>query len=73
MSERLDVPVTFDLAKGHYLATVPDLAAPISALSLAVLRKRIEALMLPNDVVITLSLDRTARRERDRRRQQTQS
>jgi hypothetical protein len=40
MSERLDVPVTFDPAKGHYVASVPDLPAPISALSLTVLRAR---------------------------------
>jgi hypothetical protein len=31
------------------------------------LRRRIEALMLPDDPVITLSLGRTARLERDRR------
>jgi hypothetical protein len=43
-----------------------------AALSLGGLRRRIEALMLPDDVVITLSLDRTARSERDRRRGQAQ-
>ena len=34
--------------------------------------RRIEVLMLPDDPIITLSLDRTARRSRDRRRQQAQ-
>jgi hypothetical protein len=70
--DRLEVGVTFDLVKGHYVAAVPDLPAPIVALSLTVLRKRIEAALLTDDVVITLSLDRAARRERDRRRQQAQ-
>ena len=42
------------------------------ALSLGGLRRRIEALMLPDDVIITLNLDLRARRERDRRRQQAQ-
>jgi hypothetical protein len=40
--DRLEVSVSFDPAKG-YVATVPDLAAPITALSLAVLRRRIGA------------------------------
>ncbi len=39
--DRLDVFVTFEPAKG-YVATVPDLAEPITALSLALLRRRIE-------------------------------
>jgi hypothetical protein len=39
--ERLEVSVTFEPAKG-YVATVPDLAEPITALSLALLRRRIE-------------------------------
>jgi hypothetical protein len=37
--ERLEVSVTFEPAKGS-VATVPDLAEPITALSLAVLRRR---------------------------------
>ena len=36
-SARLDVPVTF--AKGHYVASVPDLPVPITALSLAQLHQ----------------------------------
>jgi hypothetical protein len=43
--ERLEVSVTFDAAKG-YVATVPDLAESITALSLAVLRRRIGAALL---------------------------
>jgi hypothetical protein len=39
--DRLEVSVTFEPAKG-YVAMVPDLAEPITALSLAVLRRRIE-------------------------------
>jgi hypothetical protein len=38
------------------------------ALSLASLRKRIEAALLPNDVEVRLVLDRAARHERDQRR-----
>jgi hypothetical protein len=36
------------------------------------LRRRIEALMLPDNVNVQLILDRTAERERNRRRQQAQ-
>jgi hypothetical protein len=45
---------------------------PIVALSLGGLRRRIEIALLPDDPIITLSLDRVARRERERRRQQAQ-
>jgi hypothetical protein len=65
--ERLEVSVTFDPAKG-YVATVPDLAEPISALSLAVLRRRIEERLLPDSIDVRLILDRRARLERDQRR-----
>ena len=37
-------------------------------LSLGGLRRRIEALLLPDDVEVKLHLDRAAQRERDRRR-----
>jgi hypothetical protein len=67
--DRFEVSVTFDERRG-YVATAPVLRAPVVALSLGGLRRRIEALLLPDDVVITLNLDRVARRERDRRRQQ---
>jgi hypothetical protein len=68
MSDRLEVSVTFDAERG-YVATAPELRQPVTALSLGGLRRRLEALMLPDDVIITLNLDRAARRERDRRRQ----
>ena len=38
------------------------------ALSLGGLRRRIEALMSPEEVIVTLNLDKAARLERDRRR-----
>jgi hypothetical protein len=69
MSDRLEVSVTFDAAKG-YVATAAELRQPVVALSLGGLRRRIEALLLPDDPIITLNLDRTARLERDRCRAQ---
>jgi hypothetical protein len=63
----LEVSVTFDSAKG-YVALVPDLAEPITALLLAVLRRRIEERLLPDSVEVRLMLDRAARLERDQRR-----
>jgi hypothetical protein len=63
--ERLEVSVTFEPAKG-YIATVPD-TEPITALSLAVLRRRIEERLLPDSVEVRLMLDRRARLERDQR------
>jgi hypothetical protein len=69
--ERLEVNVTFDSARG-YIASAPELRQPTVALSLASLRMRIEIALLPDDVIITLNLDRVARLERDRRRQQAQ-
>jgi hypothetical protein len=65
--ERLEVSVTFVPAKG-YVASAPELRSPVTALSLGGVRRRIEALMLPDDVIVMLNLDRAARRERDRRR-----
>jgi hypothetical protein len=65
--EPLEVAVTFEPAKG-YVATVPDLAEPITALSLAVLRRRIEERLLPDTVDVRLMLDRRARLEREQRR-----
>jgi len=70
-ADRLEVSVTFDAERG-YVATAPELRSPVTALSLGGLRRRIEALMPPDDPIITLNLDRIARRERDRRRQQAQ-
>jgi hypothetical protein len=69
--ERLEVSVTFVPAKG-YVASAPELRQPVIAVSLGGLRRRIEALMLPDNVNVQLILDRTAERERNRRRQQAQ-
>jgi hypothetical protein len=66
--ERLEVSVTFDPAKG-YVATAPELRSPVTALSLGGLRRRIEALMLPDSVNVRLMLDKRARQERDQRRE----
>jgi hypothetical protein len=65
--DRLEVSVSFDERRG-YVASAPDLRAPVVALSLAGLRRRIEALMLPDDVDVVLQLDGLAERERHRRR-----
>jgi hypothetical protein len=65
--DRLQVSVSFDERRG-YVGTAPELRAPVMALSLGGLRRRIEALMLPDDVIVMLNLDRAARRERGRRR-----
>ena len=61
--KRLDVTVTYDAERG-YVASAPELRQPVTALSLGDLRRRIEALMLPDDPVITLILDGTAERRR---------
>jgi hypothetical protein len=58
-SDRLEVSVSYDAERG-YVASAPELRQPVTALSLGDLRRRIEALMLPDDPVITLNLDRTA-------------
>jgi hypothetical protein len=65
--DKFVVAVTFDPARG-YVATAPELREPVVALSLGGIRRRIEALLLPDDVIIILNLDRAARLERDRRR-----
>ena len=69
MADRLTVSVTFDPSIG-YIGRLPELHEPIVALSLGGLRRKVEALMVPDKPIITLELDRGARRERDRRRAQ---
>src|SRR5215467_3705795 len=64
---RFEVSVTFDERRG-YVGTHPELRAPVTALSLGGLRRKLEAAMLPEEVIITLNLDKAARLERDRRR-----
>jgi hypothetical protein len=65
--ERLEVNVTFDECHG-YVASAPELRAPVVALSLSGLHHKIEALLLPDTVEVKLVLDRAARLERDQRR-----
>jgi hypothetical protein len=65
--ERLEVSVTFDERHG-YIASAPELRSPVVALSLGGLRRRIEALMVPDSVDVVLQLDGLAERERHRRR-----
>jgi hypothetical protein len=67
--ERFEVSVTFDAERG-YVASAPELRQPIVALSLGGLRRRIEILMLPDNVRVVLQLDGLAERERHRRRAQ---
>jgi hypothetical protein len=67
MPERLVVAVTYDPAVGYCTTGGPELPV-VSALSLGGIRRRVEALMLPDDVHIVLHLDRAARLERDQRR-----
>jgi hypothetical protein len=67
MHDGFEVSVTFDPAKG-YAATAPELREPVLALSLGGVRRRVEALLLPDDLHVVLQLDVRARHERDRRR-----
>ena len=67
MTDKLSIAVTFSPERG-YIGSSPDLRAPVVALSLGGLRRKVEALMSPDDVIIVLNLDRAARLERDRRR-----
>ena len=69
--ERLEVSVTFDERHG-YIASQPELRTAVVALSLGGLRRKIEALLLPDNVRIVLQLDGLAERERHRRRAQAQ-
>jgi len=66
---RVDVAVTFDERRG-YVGSAPELRSPVVALSLDGLRRKVEALMSPDDVIVMLNLDKAARLERDRRRLQ---
>jgi len=59
--------VTYDPARG-YVGRSGDLRQPVTALSLGGLRAKVEALMMPDEVIVTLHLDKQARLERDRRR-----
>jgi hypothetical protein len=65
--ERLEVSVTFDERRG-YVASAPELRSAVVALSLGGLRRKIEALMVPDQPIVVLQLDGLAERERHRRR-----
>ena len=66
MPERFEVKVTFDRQHG-YIASHPDLPV-ITALSLRLLRRRIDERLIGEDVDVRMILDRVARTERDARR-----
>jgi hypothetical protein len=61
--ERLEVSVTCDASCG-YTASAPELRQPIVALSLGGLRRKVQALMVPDEPVVVLQLDGLAERER---------
>jgi hypothetical protein len=63
--DRLEVNVTFD--ERGYIGSAPELRSSVVALSLGGLRRKIEALMVPDDVRVVLQLDGLAERERHRR------
>ena len=65
-ADRLDVTVTYDASCG-YIGSVPGLKAPVVALSLGGLRRKVEALMVPDEPIVVLQLDGLAERERPRR------
>jgi hypothetical protein len=67
VTDKIAIAVTFDPERG-YVGTAPDLRQPVIALSLGGLRRKVEAAMLPEEVIVMLSLDKAARLERDRRR-----
>ena len=67
MTDKFSIAVTFNPDCG-YVGTSPELRAPVVALSLGGLRRKIEALISPDEVIVTLNLDKAARLERDRRR-----
>jgi hypothetical protein len=71
--DRLEVGVSYDPRRGYFTTGAERARSGAQlpttvALSLASLRKRIEAALLPNDVEVRLVLDRAARHERDQRR-----
>ena len=54
--ERLEVSVTFDERHG-YIGSARELRSAVVALSLGGLQRKIEALMVPDDVHVVLQLD----------------
>ena len=68
LAGELLIDVTFDPRRGGYIATHPRLLAPVTALSLAVLRARFGRQLDIASVNVRLKLDRAAREQRDLRR-----
>ena len=60
-----EVSVTFD--ERGYIGSAPELRQAVVALSLGGLRRKIEALMVPDQPIVVLQLDGLAERERHRR------
>ena len=54
--DRLEVNVTCDAERG-YIGSAAELRLPVMALSLGGLRRKVEALMMPDDVRVVLQLD----------------
>ena len=66
--ERIIVEVSFDPGRECYVASHNALRAPVTALSLAMLRRRVEDQLKGKGADIRLVLDKKARLERDQRR-----
>jgi len=75
VTDKFSIAVTFRPDQG-YVGTAPELRQPVIALSLSGLRRKVEALISPDDQrkgtrvpqLVMLNLDKAARLERDRRR-----
>jgi hypothetical protein len=67
LAAELLINVTFDPTRG-YVATHPQLPAPVVALSLSALRARVGRQLDIAAVNVRLKLDRAARAQRDARR-----
>jgi len=65
ISRSFEVNVTFD--ERGYIGSAPELRQLVVALSLGGLRRKIEALMVPDEPIVVLQLDGHAERERHRR------
>jgi hypothetical protein len=50
------------------LLAPPELPAPVITLSLGAMRRRIEAAMVSDDIIVLLHIDKLAKREHDARR-----
>ena len=57
VTDKLTIAVTFHPERG-YVGTHAELRAPVTALSLSGLRRKVEAAMLPEEVIVMLNLER---------------